>query len=79
MAVIILKIPDKYVPKHKNVIDLRLHFADGHIIDADGCEFIELPDNMCTQRCCLKNPIALKDQCMEIIDKRISALKGDNR
>jgi hypothetical protein len=55
MAVIVLKIPDKYVPKHKNVLDLRLHFNDGHVIDADGCEFTELPDNICTQRCCLKN------------------------
>lgn len=55
MAVIVLKIPDEYVPKHKNVIDLRLHFTDGHIIDADGCEFMELSGNMCTQRCCLKN------------------------
>ena len=48
MTVIILKILDKYVPKHKNVIDLRF-------IDTDGCEFTELPDNICTQRCCLKN------------------------
>lgn len=25
------------------------------IIEADGCESTELPNNMCTQRCCIKN------------------------
>lgn len=53
--VMMIEIPDAYIPKHQNIIDLRLHFKDGHIVDADGYGFRELSNNICTQKCCLKN------------------------
>ena len=40
---IVIDIPNKDIPKHQEVIDIRLHFIDGHIVDADGYGFVELP------------------------------------
>lgn len=40
---IAIDIPNKDIPKHQEVIDIRLHFIDGHIVDANGYGFVELP------------------------------------
>ena len=40
---IVIDIPNKDIPKHQEVIDIHLHFIDGHIVDADGYGFMELP------------------------------------
>ena len=40
---IVIEIPNKDIPKHQEVIDIRLHFIDGHIVDADEYGFMELP------------------------------------
>lgn len=40
---IVIKMLNKDIPKHQEVIDIHLHFIDGHIVDADGYGFVELP------------------------------------
>lgn len=40
---IIIEIPDEDIPKNQKIIDIHLHFIDGHIVDADGYGFAELP------------------------------------
>lgn len=39
---VIIDIPKEYVPKHQNIIDIRLHFIDGHICECD-YPYKELP------------------------------------
>lgn len=40
---IVIEISNKDIPKHQEVIDIHLHFIDGHIVDADGYGFMEIP------------------------------------
>ena len=39
---IVIEIPNKDIPKRQEVVDIRLHFIDGHIVSADGYGFAEL-------------------------------------
>ena len=40
---IAIEISNKDIPKHQEIIDIRLHFIDGHVVEADGYGFEELP------------------------------------
>ena len=40
---IVIDVPEEDIPKHQDVIDIHLHFIDGHIVDADEYGFAELP------------------------------------
>lgn len=41
---IVIEIPNKDIPKHQELVDICLHFIDGHVVEAGGYEFAELPE-----------------------------------
>ena len=40
---ILIRIPDKEVPKQQKLVPIDLHFVDGHLTEASGYGFQELP------------------------------------
>lgn len=43
---IIIEIPDTEIPKQQDLLDISLHFIDGHVCSADGYGFFEIPTNL---------------------------------
>lgn len=65
---LLIHIPEKY--KEQNIMDdIRLKIVDGKV-DVSGYEHCVLPDNLCTQVCCLKNHNEGIIECDEICSNR---------